>query len=105
MNIPVGLPRSATTWVRVPWLECREGVEDRWHERLEVGHAVGWRTEKKHAERYRCQILLKLQALVHRDQRVVLPPHTPQKFAVRDARPATADHGVDTVALQGCGEV
>jgi hypothetical protein len=28
-----------------------------------------------------------------------------QELAVRDARPATADHGVDTVVLERCGEV
>ena len=60
---------------------------------------------RKHAERHRRQVLLELQATVHRDQRVVLAHHPPQKLTVRDAGPATADHGIDTVALERCGEV
>jgi hypothetical protein len=48
---------------------------------------------------------LELDAAVHRDQRVILPSHTPQEFAVRDARPATAGHRIDTVALESSGEV
>lgn len=91
--------------VELTWLERREGVEDRRHERLEVHHAVRWRTDKKHAERHCCQVLLELDAPVHRDQGVVLATHTPQKLSVRDAHPATADHGIDTVALERCGEV
>lgn len=87
------------------WLERREGVEDRRHERLEVHHAVGWRADKKHAEGHCCQVLLELDASVHRNQRVVLAPHTPEKLAVRDARPATVDHGIDAVALEQGGEV
>lgn len=91
--------------MKLTWLERREGIEDRRHERLEVHQAVGWRTDNQHAEGHCCQVLLELDALVHRDQRVVLAPHTPQKLAVRDARPAAADHGIDTVALERCGEV
>ena len=52
-----------------------------------------------------CEVLLELDAPVHRDQRVVLGPHTSEKLAVRDASPATAHYGVDTVALERRGEV
>ena len=65
-------------------LERRKSVEDCWHERLKV---------------------LELDAPVHRGQRVVLASHAPQKLAVRDARPATAGHGIDTVALERSGKV
>ena len=91
--------------VELTWLERGEGVEDRRHERLEVHDTIGWRADKKHAERQRCEVLLELDAPVHRDQRVVFAMHTPQKLTVRDARPAAADHGVDTVALERCGKV
>ena len=40
-----------------------------------------------------------------RVQRVVRAFHTPQELAVRDARPATAAHRIDTVALERRGEV
>jgi hypothetical protein len=91
--------------VELTWLELREGVEDRRYQRVEVHHTVRWRTDKKNAEGHRCQVLLELDAPVHRDQRIVLAHHTPQKLAVRNARPATADHGIDTVPLERCGEV
>ena len=50
-------------------------------------------------------MLLELDAPVHRDERVVLAAHSPQKLAVRDACPATAGHGIDTVAWERSGEI
>jgi hypothetical protein len=91
--------------VELTWLERWEGVEDRRHERLEVHHSIGWRTDKKDAEGQRGEVLLELNALVHCDQSLVLIPHTSQKLAVRDARPAAADYAIDTVALERGGEV
>ncbi len=91
--------------MELPWLERREDVKDRRYDGQEVHHAVGWRTDKQHAERHRHQVLLELHATVHRDERVILAHHPPQKLAVRDAGPATADDGIDTMALQRCGEV
>ena len=49
--------------------------------------------------------MLELDAPVHRDQRVVLASHAPEKLAVRNARPATAGHRIDTVALERSGKV
>jgi hypothetical protein len=91
--------------VELTWLERREGVENRRHERLEVSHSIGWRSDKNDAERQAGEVLLELDALVHCDQGRVFASHTPQKLTVRDARPATADHGVDIMALEGYGEV
>ena len=91
--------------MELTWLERREGIEDCWHKRLEVHHAIGWRTGKQHADGHCGQILLELDTPVHREQRVVLASHSPQKLTVRDASPATADYGVDTVALERRGEV
>ena len=50
-------------------------------------------------------MLLELDSPVHGDQRVVRALHPTQQLTVRDARPATADHRVDTVALERCGEI
>jgi len=91
--------------VELTRLERRKGIKDCWHERLEVHHAVGGRTDKQHADSRGGQILLELDAPVHRDQRVILAFHTPQKLAVRDARPATPGHRIHIVALERSGEV
>ena len=102
-DIPSNFALSACA-NKLTGFERREGIEHRRHERLEVHQAIGWCTKKKHTERQCRQILLELDALVHRDQRVVLAPHPPQKLAVRVACPATTAHGVDTVALERCRE-
>ena len=68
-------------------------------------HSVGWRPEKQNPDRHCCEVLLELDAPVHRDERVVLGPHPSEKLAVRDASPATADHGIDTVVLERRGKV
>ncbi len=75
------------------------------HERFKVRDTIRWGTDKKHGERQPGEIVLELDAPIHRDQRIVLTPHAPQKLAVRDARPATSDDGVDTVAFERGGEV
>ncbi len=86
-------------------LESRKGIADGRHERRKVRDTVRWGTDKKYPERQSGEILLELDALVHRDQRVVFAAHALQEFAVRDASPATADDGIDTVALERLGEV
>ncbi len=47
--------------------------------------------------------MLELDAPIHRDQRIVLTAHAPQKLAV--PHPATSYDGVDTVAFKRGGEV
>ena len=47
-------------------------------------HAIGWRPDEQYAERKSGEILLELDAPVHRDQYVVLVLHAPEKLAVRD---------------------
>jgi hypothetical protein len=101
----VGSCALSTYAVELSWLERREGIEDRRHKRLEVRHASGRHTEKKHAKGDCFQVLLELDATVHRDECVILAPHTSQKLAIGDARPAAANQRIDTVALQHCGEV
>ena len=70
-----------------------------------ITYQVGECTDKEHANGARSQILLELDTPVHRDQRLVLAAHTPQKLAVRDARPASAGHGIDIVAMERSDEV
>jgi len=91
--------------VELTRFERREGIKDCRHERLEVRHTGGWRTDKSHTDGREGEILLELDAPVHCDQRVVLAFHTPQKLAVRDARPATPGHRIHIVALERSGEV
>ena len=50
-------------------------------------------------------MLLEFDATVHGDQSIVRALHPPQQLTVRDARPAPANHRVDTVALKRCGEI
>ena len=68
-------------------------------------HPVGWRPHEEHADRHCCDVLLELDAPIHRYAHFVLGPHSPEKLAVREAGPATADYGIDTVALECCGKV
>jgi hypothetical protein len=91
--------------VEFPGLESRKSAKDRWHERLEMHHAVGRRTDEQHADGQCGQVLLELDTPVHRDQRVVLACHSPKKFTVRDASPSTARHRIDTVAFERRGRI
>ena len=50
-------------------------------------------------------VLLELEAVVHRDQGIVAVAHEAQEVPVLDARPATTDNGVDVVAVQIPSEV
>ena len=61
--------------------------------------------KKKYSERQPSEVLLELYAPVHRDQGIVLVPHTSEQLAVRDSRPAPADDRVNCVAFEGRGEV
>ncbi len=70
-----------------------------------VGLSRTRRTKKKYSERQPSEVLLELYATVHRDQGIVLVPHTSEKLTVRDSRPATADDRVNCVAFEGHDEV
>ena len=78
------IPALSAYTVELTGLHRREGFEDRRHERLEMRHAIGWRPDEQYAERKSGEILLELDAPVHRDQYVVLVLHAPEKLAVRD---------------------
>jgi hypothetical protein len=47
--------RGRSTWassayaVEFTWFESRKSAQDRWHEPLEMHHAVEWSTDKQHA--------------------------------------------------------
>ena len=68
-------------------------------------NTIGSRPYKQDADRRCCEVLLELDTPIHRDQRFVLGAHSSEKLAVRDASPAGADHGIDTVALECHGKV
>jgi hypothetical protein len=91
--------------VELTRLEHWERSQDCRHELLEVRHTVRWRTDKEHTDGRGDQILLELDAAVHRHQRVILAFHTPQKLAIGDTRPATPGHRIHTVAPESSGEV
>ena len=79
------IPALSAYAVELTALHRRDGFEDRRHERLEMRHAIGWRPDEQYAERKSGEILLELDAPVHRDQYVVLVLHAPEKLAVRDS--------------------
>ena len=68
-------------------------------------HPVGCGTDQEDAERKRYEIVLELQAAVHRDQRIVLSAHTLQEVAVLHARPSTANDGIHWVAEERRSEI
>ena len=68
-------------------------------------HPVGCGTDQEDAERKRCEILLELQAAVHRDQRIVPSAHALQEVAVLHARPSTANDGIHLVAEERRSEI
>ena len=68
-------------------------------------HAIGRRPDEQDAEGESGQVLLELDAPIHRDQSVVLVLHAPEKLAVRNARPTTADYSVDSMAFECYGEI
>jgi hypothetical protein len=91
--------------VKLTGPDRREGVEDLWHERLEVHHAIRRGTHQEHANRHGRQVLLELDAAVHREEDIVVALHAPQKLAVRDTGPAAADDGINRVAWERGGEI
>jgi len=68
-------------------------------------HAIGWRSDEDHTEGKGGDVLLELKAGVHRDQGIVVAAHESQKVAVLDARPPTANDGLDVVAVELSSEV
>ena len=68
-------------------------------------HAVGWCADEQNADRDCRQVLLELDAPVHRDERIIFCLHSTEKLTVCNASPAAVDHGIDTVALERCGKV
>jgi hypothetical protein len=68
-------------------------------------HTVGWRPHEQNGNGHGFEILLELDAPVHRDEGVVFGPHPSKKLAVRDACPATLHHRVDTVAFEVRSEI
>ena len=91
--------------LKLPRLGCCHGVEDRWDERPEMQHTVGWRADENDAEGKDGDVLLELKAAVHGDKGIVVVAHEAQEVAVLDACPATADDCLDVVALKLSGEV
>ena len=97
--------RLGTDPVKLPRLGVYDGVEDHRDERSEMPHPVGWRADQDDTEGEGRKGLLELQVAVHRDQHVVGAAHEAQEVAVLDARPATADDGLDVVAVKLPSEV
>ena len=67
-------------------------------------HSIGTSANEEHPEGQRSEVLLELDATVHRDERVVLALHAPQ-LSVRDACPPSTDEAIDTVAVESAGEI
>ena len=68
-------------------------------------HTVRRRPHEQNANGHGFEILLELDAPIHRDERVVFGSHPSKKFAIGDAGPATLGHGVDTMAFECRGEI
>lgn len=85
--------------------ESWERLKDRGNEWLEMHHSVGRGENEKHPERQRRDVLLELDTLVHREQRVVLPTHAPKQITVLDPGLAAGHDGGRGMALEHGGEV
>lgn len=70
-------------------------MKDAGHHQPEMHHAIGRCPEEEHAERQPRDMLLELDASVHRNKGVVFTAHALQELTVTDAGPATTDDGVD----------
>lgn len=86
-------------------LESWKGFEDRGNEWLEVRDPVGRGENEEDSERQHSDVLLELDALVHREQGVVLPAHTLKKIAVLDTRPPAMGDGCGDMAFEHRGEI
>jgi hypothetical protein len=87
------------------WLGRGDGGEDRWHERVQVLHAIGSGTNDDYTERERRDLLLELDAPVHCDQNIIVAGHASQELPVRDTGPTAVDHSLDSMAEELRSEI
>jgi hypothetical protein len=68
-------------------------------------HPIRGSEDKKDSERQCRDVLLELDALVHREQSIVVATHATKKITVLDAGPATPDDGRGAMAFEHCSEI
>lgn len=73
-------------------------MQKRRNERCQISDAIAVRAEYEDGNRSPNEILLKAQALIERDERVVLGRRCIQQCAVREIGPATLVDRLDLVA-------
>src|SRR5438874_2019170 len=77
-----------------PRVDRVESGEDRWHERPQILHTIGWGANEHNAKRQCRDALLELDAAVHCDEDIILTAHSAQQLAVLDPAPAATGDGV-----------
>ena len=87
------------------WSGRRNCDEHRRNERPEVLQTIGCGMRDDDTKGERRDRLLKFDAMVHRDQNIVVAAHPSQKLAIRDSGPAAAGHGINSVAGEVRSEV
>lgn len=77
-----------------------DGVEDLRHERTKVVKPIAVCADQDNADVVRCEVLLKLQVLVHREENLKLARRLPQERTVLQASPAKAFDGLRVESCQ-----
>ena len=82
-----------------------DGCDDRRHERSQILDAVGSGANDDDAERQSPDLMLELDAAVHRHEDIIFTPHAAQELAILDPGPAARDICVDRMTGELEGKV